>query len=202
MPSIQDVADQINAKLDSINNNTAATVSVGNGIRSDLADTNAKLDTLDAHLQAGVQVLASGLYAIWELQKVTNSILEHHSDQNDTIICLLENTNELLCGMTRKMTRQLDLSEKQLTSLLRIEGISERVHAEAAGDYDRQAELDAKILECCPPEPPRPERCPERCEVPEHKPYKPKGQDWRNRPTTQAPSDLPSPKAPAGKPVQ
>lgn len=179
MPSIQDVADQVNAKLDSINQNTADTVAVGNGIRSDLGDVNSKLDTIDADLNAGVTMLGQGLFAIWELQKVTNSILEHHSDQNDTVICLLENATELLCGMTRKMTHQLELSAKQLTSVQRVEGIAERVHAEAAGDYDRHAALEAKILECCPPDRPKPEPCPEACDVPKPKPYSPKGQDWK-----------------------
>jgi hypothetical protein len=40
MLSIQDVADQINAKLDNIKDNTAATVAVGNGIRNDLGLVN------------------------------------------------------------------------------------------------------------------------------------------------------------------
>ena len=186
MPSIQDVADQINAKLDQINQNTADTVAVGNGIRGDLVEVNTKLDTLDGHLQAGVAQISSGLFAISELQKVTNSILDHHTKQNDTVICLLDNTNELLCGMTRKLTRQLDLSERQLVSLQRIEGIAERVHPGAAGDFDRAAELEAKILECCPPEEPPLEPCPEPCPVAKPRPYRPKGQDWK-------PSDRPAP---------
>jgi hypothetical protein len=178
MPSIQDVADQINAKLDQINQNTADTVSVGNGIRSDLAQVNTRLDTLDTHLQAGVADLANGLFAIWEIQKVTNSILDHHSDQNDTIICLLENANELLCGMTRKLTRQLDLSEQLLKSLKRVEGIAERAQPAAAGDYDRLLVLQDQMLECCPPDEVAPEPCPEVCAVNEPKRYPPKGQDW------------------------
>lgn len=179
MPSIQDVADQINTKLDQINNNTAATVAVGNGIRNDLAQVNTKLDTLDAHLQAGLSGLSNGLFAIWELQKVTNSLLDHNREQNDTIICSLQNANELLCGMTRKLTRQLNLSEQLLKSLKRVEGIAERAEPAAAGDFDRLAKLQDEIHECCPQEKPKPEPCPEPCPVSELKPYKPKGQDWK-----------------------
>ncbi|MGH9968515.1 MAG: hypothetical protein ACREBG_11900 [Pyrinomonadaceae bacterium] len=179
MPSIQDVADQINAKLDQINNNTAATVAVGNNIRGDIAQTNAKLDTIDNHLQAGVAQLSNGLFAIFEVLKVTNSILDHHSNQNNTIICELKNANDLLCGMTRKLTRQLELSEQLVKSLKRVEGIAERVEPGAAGDYDRQVELNDRITECCPPKEPRPEPCPETCRVPDPKPYQPQGQDWR-----------------------
>lgn len=179
MPSIQDVADQINAKLDQINQHTADTVNVSNGIRNDLTQVNAKLDTLDADLKVGVAELAGGLFAIWELQKAANAILEHHSRQNETVICLLGNTNELLCGMTRKLTRQLLLTEELLRSAKRVEGILERASPAAAGDFDRLAGLQEQIEKCCPPPKPEPEPCPEPCPVPEPRPYRPKGQDWR-----------------------
>ena len=182
MPSIQDVADQVNAKLDSISNNTAATVTVGNNIRNDLAQTNSKLDNLDNHLQAGVSQLANGIFAIFELLKVTNSILDHHTNQNNTIICELKNTNDLLCGITRKLTKQLDLSEQMVKSLKRVEGIAERAEPAAAGDYDRDLAVNERISECCPPPEPRPEPCPQTCPVPEPKPHRPQGQDWRPTP--------------------
>jgi hypothetical protein len=182
MPTIQDVANQINAKLDQISVHTADTVAVGNAIRGDLTQVNTKLDNIDGDLQAGVAELAAGVFAVWEQQKLTNSILEHHSRQNDTIICLLENTTELLCGMTRKMTKQIEISESELTSVKRLEGIAERVHADAAADYDRNAALKAQLLECCPPSPREPEPCPEACPVPKERPYRPKGQDWKPSP--------------------
>lgn len=186
MTSIEDIGNQINAKLDSIVQNTSDTVTnthdmvtVGNGIRSDLTEVNTKLDTLDTHLQSGVTELARGLFAILEQQKVTNSILDFHSRQNDTIICLLENSNTLLCGITRKFTSQLELSEKLLKSLKRVEGIAERAQPAAAADYDRLAGLQRQISECCPGEEPVPEPCPEACAVPKQDIYEPKGQDWQ-----------------------
>lgn len=179
MPSIQDVADQVNAKLDQINQHTSDTVTIGNQIRGELVTANSKLDSLDTHLQAGVQNLANGLLAIWELQKVANAILGHQSDQNDTIICLLENTNEILCGMTRKMTRQLELESRLVTSLSRVEGIMERTDPAAAGDYDRLAAVQRELAACCPPPETELERCPENCPHPEMHPYKPDGQDWK-----------------------
>ena len=168
MPSIQDVADQINAKLDSINNNTAQTVN--------------RLNTIDNHLQAGVNELANGIFAIFELLKVTNSILDHHTNQNNTIICELKNTNDLLCGITRKFTKQLDLSEEMAKSLKRVEGIAERAEPAAAGDYDRDLEINERISECCPPPETKPEPCPNPCAVSEPKPHRPQGQDWKPTP--------------------
>jgi hypothetical protein len=182
MPSIQDVADQINAKLDQINNNTAATVTVGNSIRNELTQTNTELNTIDGHLEAGISQLSNGLFAIWELQKVINSILDFQSKQNDTIICLIKNTNDLLCGITRKLTRQIALSEQLVKSVKRVEGIAERSEPAAAGDYDRLAALGEQIRECCPPEEPTPEPCSEDCPVARPAPYRPKGQDWNPSP--------------------
>lgn len=186
MPTIQDVADQVNAKIDQIQANTAGTVAVGNGIRTDLSTIGTKLDILDADLKTGVTELSSGLFAIWELHKVTNAILNHNNRQNDTIICLLENNNELLCGMTRKLTTQLALSEQLVKSVKRIEGITERIQPAAAGDYDRLEALHQELLACCPPEEVPPEPCPEPCGRPALESYKPEGQGWRpsRRPQT------------------
>lgn len=43
MPSIQDVADQVNAKLDRINEHGEATVAIATSIRDQIAETNALL---------------------------------------------------------------------------------------------------------------------------------------------------------------
>ncbi len=189
MPSIQDVADQINAKLDSIKQNTAATrqntadtFAVSNDIKNELSQVNNRLDSIDVNIQTGLATLSQGLFALAELEKAALSMLGHHSAQNDTLICLNENTNELLCGITRKLTRQLDLSENILASVSRMEGIAERVHADAAGDFDRMADLQAEIRECCPPPKSEPEPCPDPCKTPRFSPYQPRGQDWKPLP--------------------
>lgn len=182
MPSIQDVADQINAKLDSINNNTSTTAANTGAIKTAVNQTNAKLTTLDANVQAGFANLSQGLFVLSELEKIQIAFAEHNSKQNDTIICLLENSNEVLCGITRKFTRQLELSEAMLNSLHRIEGIEERVHADAAGDYDRHLAIHERMEECCPHDEPEPEPCPEACAKSEFRPPKPPRSDWKPLP--------------------
>jgi len=196
MPSIQDVADQINAKLDQITQNTADTVqntadtvSAAQQIRSELVQANTRLTAIDNNLQAGFANLSQGLFAIFELEKVSVSLLDHNRQQNDTIICELVNANKLLCGITRKFTRQLELSEATLTSIDRIEGIVERVHAGAAGDYDRSLALQASIEKCCPPDEKPPERCPEPCAKADFRPTKPEGQDWKPLPSPEPEPD-------------
>ncbi|MBE1492694.1 hypothetical protein [Plantactinospora soyae] len=178
MPSLQDVADQINAKLDEINVNTAATANACGAIRTELVTLNGRVSTLDGHLQAGFANLAGGLFAIWEVQKAALVQAQHHSEQHDAIICLLENTNDLLCGITRKMTTQIRLSQTVARIAERVEGIAERVEPAAAGDFDRLRDVRNDLARCCPPDPEEPEACPEACPVPGLEPYEPDGQDW------------------------
>lgn len=188
MPSIQDVADQINAKLDQITVNTGATAANTADIRSQMVQANSRLDMIDTTLNAGFANLSHGLFLVTELQKVSILLLDHHRQQNDTIICLIENTNDLLCGITRKITQQLEISDDTRRLVDRLEGVSSRVHASEAGDYDRHQALQDQIEECCPPEQQPLEPCPEACPRPGFKPVKPKGGDWA---PLQRPKDSP-----------
>ena len=175
MASIQDVADQINAKLDTISasttqtaSNTSQAVSVLQDIRGQAVETNNRLDNL-----------ADGLFALIELQRSALHLLDHHRRQHDTIICELVNGNTLLCGMTRKLTDLVTDSRATLVTVERMEGIAERLHAGEAADFDRDLELDAKIEACCPPRPTPPEPCPKPCDTPAFDPVRPDGQDWK-----------------------
>ncbi len=189
MPSLQDVADQINAKLDQITNNTAATFTAVQGVdattqagfatlHGDLQAVENRITAVGATLHADLLNLGHGLFAVLEVQRSALAELTHHSAQNATIICLLENANELLCGMTRKMTDQLTIAAATAESVDRLEGIAERVHSAEAADFDRQAAIKAELAACCPPDEPEPERCPDSCPVPKHRPRRPDGQDW------------------------
>lgn len=178
MPSIQDVADQINAKLDQITVNTGATAANTADIKTQLIQANGRLVSIDATLHEGFANLSQGLFLVTELQKVSIMLLDHHRKQNDTVICLIENTNELLCGITRKVTQQLAISDETRRLVDRLEGVSSRVHASEAGDYDRHEALRDQIEECCPPERPPLEPCPEACPRSDFKPVKPKGGEW------------------------
>ncbi len=174
MASIQDVADQINGKLDTINANTQATaantaqtVTLLQDLRQEARQTNARLDNL-----------ADGLFALLEVQRAALALLDHHRRQNDTIICELVNNNDLLCGMTRKLTDLVDTGHDTLTAVWRLEAIAERVHPGPAADYDRALETERRIEACCPPDEERPEPCPPSCEVPRFDPPRPQGQNW------------------------
>jgi ABC-type transporter Mla subunit MlaD len=187
MPNLQDVADQINARLDQISTNTASTAGNTADIRNELVQTNSRLLQIDATLVNGFANLSQGLFALIQVQIIAAGLLDHNRKQNDTIICELANSNTLLCSILRKLTRQLRSSEAAQASLARIEGISERVHALEAGDVDRQRELLEQVQDCCPPEPVPQEPCPDMCPPPVYRDRQPTGQDWKPLPPPQRP---------------
>lgn len=182
MPSIQDVADQLNARLDIIVTNTAANVVATQEVRNELVQVNGQLSQIDNTLAVGFANLSQGTFALIQVQLAALNLLDHHRKQNDTIICELVNNNELLCNIMRKSGDQLRLSEASLKSTERIEGITERVHCCEAGDYDHHRDLIRKMEECCPPEPIPPEECPDVCKTPPFRGYKPPRQDWKPLP--------------------
>lgn len=190
MPSIQDVADQINARLDQVATNTADTAQNTQDIRNELVQANVRLSQIDNTLATGFSNLSQGLFALLQVQLAALDLLNHNRKQNDTIICELVNSNELLCNIMRKLGRQLRLSEASLKSVERIEGITERVHCCEAADYDRNRDLSQQIKECCPPEPIPEEECPVVCTPPIFRERPPAGQDWEPLPTPQRPDPV------------
>jgi hypothetical protein len=190
MPSIQDVADQINARLDQITTNTANTAQNTFDIRAELVQANGRLQQLDIRLAEGFSNLSQGLFALIQIQVAALNILDHQRRQNDTIICELVNANGLLCNIVRKLGQAVRLGEATLKSVTRLEGISARTHCCEAGDYDRQQELTAKIERCCPPEPVRPEECPQPCAAPLYREPPPPRLDWKPLPTLNRPDPI------------
>jgi hypothetical protein len=197
MPSIQDVADQLNARLDLVATNTANTAQntadnllLSQEIRNELTQVNSQLFQIENTLSAGFANLSQGLFALIQVQLVALSLLDHHRQQNDTIICELVNNNDLLCNIMRKLGYHLELTKASLKSIERIEGITERVYCCEASDYDHNRDLFQKMEECCPPEPIPEEECPEVCKTPTYREPKLSGQDWVPLPTPNQPEPV------------
>ena len=179
MATIQDIANQINNTLTQINQNTQDTANTSALIKGDTADIKTKLDGLTAVTQAGFTQVGLGLFAILEAQKKGNSLAEAQVEQNKTIICNLENANDLLCRISRKLSVQILLQEEIRDHTKRVRKITELVHAREAGNVARLEEIEKRIDECCPPKKDPPEECPEKCRQPQIRIYDPAGQDWR-----------------------
>ncbi len=190
MPSIQDVADQINARLDQVNTHTENTAQNTADLLVQSIQTNSRLAQIDTTLGQGFSNLSQGLFALLQVQTVALELLEHNRKQNDTIICELVNSNGLLCRILRKVDKQVDLSEDALKAAERVEGILERAHCCEAGDYDRDLALQRRMEACCPPRPEPEEPCPEPCKAPSYKEHRPGGQEWKPLPSPQRPNPV------------
>ncbi|MEE8585481.1 MAG: hypothetical protein V3T83_11580, partial [Acidobacteriota bacterium] len=82
MPSIQDVADQLNARLDLISTNTANTaqntadnLAVSQDIRNELVQANSRLSQIDNTLAIGFANLSQGLFALIQVQLAALNLL-------------------------------------------------------------------------------------------------------------------------------
>src|SRR5436305_89768 len=167
MGSIQDVADQVNNKLDQINANTQSTANTLGLIKGDTSDIKNKLDALHATLQSGVVVLANGLFAIFEAEKKGNSLAEVQVGQNKTMICWLDNIAALLCDIKRKLNMQIEIQQAIEQETERLKKLADRVHASETVEVERLEELERELRKCCPPQPVPPEPCPEPCRQPD-----------------------------------
>lgn len=197
MPSLQDVADQINARLDQVSTHTANTAQntadllvVSQNIRNELDEANGRLGQIDNTLLAGFANVSQGLFALIQVQLAALDLLDHHRKQNDTIICELTHSNQLLCNLMRKTGQLVSLDEASLVAVQRIEGIEARAHADEAGDFDRDLEMRRRIERCCPPPTPPLEPCPESCKVPTYKERQPPGRDWKPLPEPREPNPV------------
>ena len=190
MPSIQDVADQINARLDQITTHTANTAQNTANTVTQLTQVNTRLSQIDNTLGIGFANVSQGVFALLQVQLAALQLTDHMRRQNDTIICELVNANNLLCNIVRKTGRLVQLGEADLVIQKRVEGIMARTHGEAAGDYDRHLELEQKIEKCCPPSRPVEERCPEVCKAPTFGERPLPTPDWRPLPGPRNPDPI------------
>ncbi|WP_446744778.1 hypothetical protein [Silvibacterium acidisoli] len=165
MPSLQEVANQINDDLDQIKGSTALTAG--------------RLDTLTQHLDADSSTLTQGLFAIWEVGKQCAALLEDNRIQNETIICWLQTESDLQCRILRKMNSLIEIETATRDAVVKLEKILEQVHAHETLQVDNLAVVQAQVMACCPPPEEQPERCYDPCLEGKLSAYKPKGQDWQ-----------------------
>lgn len=182
MPSLSDVANDIKNLLSDINANTQQTAAIAGNIKNDTADIKTKLDTINNTLNSGFANLALGLFAIFEAEKQTNSLLLINDEENRTIICWLKAIADLLCRELRKTDEEVELQTEIRDAVKMEEKILELVHSRETLEAERLNELDEEIKKCCPPKEEPPEFCYDECKLAETPVYKPQGQDWHPLP--------------------
>lgn len=173
MPSLQDIANQVNNTLTQINTNTGNCATTEALIKGDTADLNSKLATLISQEQVDFANLSAGLAKVIDEQKETNLLLDYQRQQNDTVICWLTTIANLLCRADRDLEKLIGIESDTRNQVKYIREIEELVHGEEAMEVLRREELAKKIGECCPKKTPDPEPCFQGCGEPPFVPYKP-----------------------------
>jgi hypothetical protein len=178
MPSLSDVANQINATLTQININTQNSAQTELAIKGDTADIKARLDAIKNSIDNNTSVLANGLFAILEQLRLSNVLLQDNVNQNQTLICLAETTDDLLCRILHEVQKDSVIQTTIRDAVTDMDEVLDLVHASQALEVERQRRLQAEIDACCPPVVPPPEKCFDPCAEPNVQNYTPRGQDW------------------------
>jgi hypothetical protein len=82
------------------------------------------------------------------------------------MICLLDRIYEAVCGIHNEAHVQTGLQTSIRGSSSTLAELYKTTHAEAALELERLRKLEEQMLECCPPEEPRPVCLYESCPAP------------------------------------
>ncbi len=163
MPSAQDILDAINnntsaiggklddvkGKLDTVNTNLTT-------IEGKLDTLNASVQAVDADVQKVQQLLLWGFQQLITLGQYTNQALFQNDQQNDTMICLLQQISVNTCGIWNEAHTQTELQEAIKAANRKLACLYAATHGDAAVTLEREEKLRRQIEECCPPPPPAP----------------------------------------------
>ncbi len=105
----------------------------------------------------------------------TNEALFHNAQQNDTMICLLEQISKNTCGILNEAVVQTRLQTAIKINSQLLADLYAATHADAALERQRLEQLQAQIEQCCPPTPLPPACTDKPCDKPNRlgKPPKP-----------------------------
>jgi hypothetical protein len=181
MPSLGDIANQVLTTLNDIDSKTSGLQATANAIKTDSDDIKTKLDSAKSSIDASTAVLSNGLFAIHEIEKLAAVLLKDLVGENQTIICLLQTSNDLLCRILHELQKDTAIQTTTRDVLVKMEQIAELVHARETLEIDKLALVKADLEKCCPPPEVVPEKCFEPCPEPKIATYDPKGQDWTPR---------------------
>ena len=188
MPSLTDLANDINNTLTQIKTNTQNSAATEATIEGDTSDIRNTLHTLVTVDQTDLASISNGIAAMIDQQKATNTLLDYERRQNDTIICWLTNIANVLCQSLHVQQQQLNVESRMAGSLSEIKEILELVHGSAAVEVMRMRKLQHEIEVCCPPQKPDPAPCFQPCSEPKFKPYDPQVPDYRPLPMPNVPA--------------
>ena len=139
-PTVTDVFNQLvlsNGKLDQIELNTSM------------------VTALNATMVSGFATTVDALKAIAAINVESVKLEYHQTQQNDTIICYLEQISRQTCEMLNLMAVQTRFQQQMKEDLSVLRFIGESANPDAVLEKRRHDELQRQIEQCCPPEPDR-----------------------------------------------
>jgi hypothetical protein len=190
MPSAQDILDSINAARDRLGDQNGTSGAVNGRLEdlkgkadttnNNLNDIKGKLDTIstkldnlndavkavDADVKVVQQLLTWGFQQLITLGQYTNQALFHNDQQNDTMICQLQQISVNTCGIWNEAHLQTGLQTSINHSAKKLADLFAATHAEAELAREERERLQREIEKCCPPPQPQPVCVEPPCPVP------------------------------------
>jgi hypothetical protein len=142
-------------------------------VNTHLTTVEGKLDAIDADVKKVQQLLLWGFNQLITIGNYTNKALFHNNQQNDTMICQLQQIAENTCCTCNEAHIQTGLQEDIKAAMRQLADLYAATHGDAALTLEREAELRKQIDACCPPEPPAPACVEKPCPKPERFEEKP-----------------------------
>ncbi len=176
--AVRDKTEEVKGKLDTVNNHLTS-------IEGKLDTIDASVKAVDASIKQMQQVLLWGFNQLVALGHYTNQALYHNNQQNDAMICILQQISVNTCGIWNETHTQTGLQQGINGAIRKLADLYAATHGDAALTLEREEQLRRQIEACCPPEPPA-SACDERpCPAPppfEERPPRPQPPPQVERP--------------------
>jgi ABC-type transporter Mla subunit MlaD len=152
MANINDIYDRVGDVVNSVNDSRnalhadlQAVIETVNSVNETLATTNQLLTRIT---QQQDDLIEQSAYQ-------SNALL-HISQQEDTVICILEHVSKNTCEVLNTATIQTRLQQQMHSLVEQITVIAQSAHPAGALEFKRLEEIKREIERCCPPEPQAP----------------------------------------------
>lgn len=162
MPTINEVweqAVQVNANLAQLHNDLTA-------LRNEADETNSRLESLEQLTGEGFASLADGVVALQARADVANLLLDVLVKQGAAVLCNLEKLSQLTCRLLEESVQQTASGARAADGIEALVHMMATAHPQAGLAWKREQEMNAKMDECCPPEPGEPPCRYEPCPAP------------------------------------
>ena len=151
--AVRDNTNQINGKMDTVNNH--------------LSTIEVKLDIIDKDIELVQKLLLWGFQQLITQAQYTNQALFHNNQQNDTMICQLQQIAQNTCCICNEAHLQTGLQEEIKDAGRQLADLYAATHGDAAVALERDAALRKQVEACCPPKAPEPACVDRPCRKPE-----------------------------------